>query len=80
MLAALKARLTADSMAHLLALPVDEDGEYKSRRIRLGHPSQKMDTRYVKLRNLLLDYMSVKAKACVMAYLLDLAAHIIMLI
>ena len=39
---------------------------------------QKMDTRYV--RNLLLDYMSVKAKACVMAYLLDLAAHIIMLI
>ena len=53
----------------------------KGRRIRLGIPNHtKMDTRYVKLRNLLLDYMSVKAKACVMAYLLDLAAHIIMLI
>jgi len=49
----------------------------KGRRIRLGYPiTQKMDTRYVKLRNLLLDYMSVKAKACVMACLLDLAAHI----
>jgi len=27
MLAALKARLTVDSMEHLLALPVEEDGE-----------------------------------------------------
>ena len=53
----------------------------KGRSIRLGYgtQSQKMDTRYVKLRNLLLDYMSVKVKACAMAYWLDLAAYIILM-